>query len=512
MLKDFISTCSAATVEFRKGNHKQMKRDRAETGNLKNLLSRIGEGLDEFLKFEHPDALKQANLWQTSLNIPLPLEGVGIDQVTHELVSQLIPHGSPVPRPGFTSFITTGATTASTLASTAASIASPQRYLKTAFNFVEELSLDWLAQLCGLNGMKGVYSSGGSVANLIALGGARQQAFESLGHDPALQGVNRAVRIFASDQCHHTIQRSGGVLGIGRRAITPIASDSLGRMKIDALRASIEADLKAGILPMAIVANAGTTNTGAIDPLKAIGEIAQEFNIWYHVDGAYGLPGILDGRLGELYQGLDLADSVIVDPHKWLGASVGVAATFVKDRELLLRAFTQEPADYLEGSVDSTASGTGKIEHSLDDFGIPYFDYGVELSSPCRGVVVWAMIREIGLEGMRERVVRHNDMARSLAKIAERHQNLELLSPATLSICCFRYIDPSVNDLDRLNQRLHRRLVRENIYMPSTTRVDGKLALRPCYVGARAEPEQVDGLVDAVLRIGAQLVKEEIRN
>ena len=154
--------------------------ERAETDNLQKLLSQVGAGLDQYLKFEHPDALEN-NSWRESLDIPLPQQGVGIDQITQELVSEIIPNGSPIPRPGFTAFITTGSTTVSTLASTAASIASPQRYNHTSFNFLEELSLKWLAEMCGLGNMQGVYSSGGSVANLIALGGARQAAFEKIG-------------------------------------------------------------------------------------------------------------------------------------------------------------------------------------------------------------------------------------------------------------------------------------------------------------------------------------------
>ena len=485
-----------------------MPPDKAETGNLQNLLSRIGEGLDGYLNFDHPDALHPASDWRRYLDLPLPEQGVGIDQVADELLKHVIPNGSPVPRPGFSAFITTGATSASTLASTSASVASPQRYMHTAFNFLEELSLQWLAQMCGIGHLKGVYSSGGSVANLIALGGARQFACEQLGHDPAAAGVNSRVSVYASEECHRTIQRAGGVLGIGRRAIKSIACDDRGRMRVDALQRAIEKDKMDGIRPMAIVGNAGTTNTGAIDPLETMGEIAAENSIWFHVDGAYGLPGILDERISHLYQGLDLADSVIVDPHKWLGASVGVAATFVRDRHILARAFTQEPSDYLEGSVAQENDARPVIEHSLDDFGIPYFDYGVELSAPCRGVIVWSLIREIGVEGMRHRVKRHNDMARYIARYAKDHPNLELLSEPTLSICCFRYTTPHVADLDLLNQRLHRRLVRQNEYMPSTTRVDGRLALRPCYVGARAEPSQAEGLLQAVLKIGKELEAE----
>jgi len=481
-----------------------MSKLQAETGHLQELLARVGEGLDEYLKFEHQDALHVDKNWRQQLDIPLPEKGEGIDAVTRELIEQVIPNGSAVSNPGFSSFITTGASTAATLAATAANIASPQRYMRTAFNFLEELSLEWLAEMCGVGRLKGVYSSGGSVANLIALGGARQYAFEQLGIDPAADGVDRPVRIYASEECHHTIQRAAGVLGVGRRSVRAIACDSLGRMLVDELRKAVEEDKAAGILPMAIVANAGTTNTGAIDPLEAMAEVAEEHKIWFHVDGAYGLPGILDERISHHFRGLEKADSVIVDPHKWLGASVGVAATFIRDRDLLLRAFTQEPADYLEGSVDPSAA---VFEHSMDDFGIPYFDYGVELSAPCRGIVVWALIKEIGVEGMRQRVKQHNDMAKTIAERARKHPNLELLLEPSLSICCFRYVDSKIDDLDGLNQRLHRQLVRENTYMPSTTRVNGVLALRPCYIGARHQPPQAEELVDAVLRIGSELTK-----
>ena len=485
-----------------------MQPDLAETQNIQQLLARIGEGLDQFLKFEHPDALHPAARWRGELDLQLPQQGVGIERVVEELLQQVIPNGSPIPKPGFSSFITTGATTASVLASTAASIASPQRYGITSFNLLEEVSLSWLASMCGIGPLQGVYSSGGSVANLLALGAARQHAFEKTGHDAGANGVAGPVRIYASAESHHTIQRSAGVLGLGRRSLQAIDCDSQGRMRVDALLAAIEKDRGSGILPMAIVASAGTTNTGAIDPLKEIGEIARQHGIWFHVDGAYGLPGILDERIRHLYDGLEMADSVIVDPHKWLGAAVGVAATFVRDRQLLYRAFTQEPADYLEGATEQAADSAPLIEHSFDELGVPYYDFGVELSSPCRGVVVWAMIREIGVNGMRQRMKRHNDMAAYIAQAAREHPNLELLLEPTLSICCFRYVAPGIADLDALNRQLHRRLIRENRNMPSTTQVNGKLALRPCFVGARAHHEHAQELLKDVLRIGQALALE----
>lgn len=220
-----------------------MLKDRAETGQLQALLTQIGAGLDDYLKFEHPDALHPGSQWRQYLDIPLPHQGVGIAQVTQELVSHVIPNGSAVPKPGFTSFITTGATSAAALASTAASIAAPQRYGHTAFNFLEELSLQWLASMCGIAPLQGVYSSGGSVANLLALGAARQFAFEQAGHDAAAHGVDRPVSLYASAQAHHTIQRSAAVLGLGRRSVRAIDCDDQGRAHADAL---LEAVLRIG--------------------------------------------------------------------------------------------------------------------------------------------------------------------------------------------------------------------------------------------------------------------------
>ncbi|WP_197911838.1 pyridoxal phosphate-dependent decarboxylase family protein [Kineobactrum salinum] len=379
-------------------------------------------------------------------------------------------------------------------------VASPQRLGLTAFHYLEEMSLRWLADLLQLPaGMQGIYTSGGSVANIVALGAARQSAFERLGEDPARQGVSLPCRIFASAAAHHTVYRAAAVLGMGRDSVVPIALDGAGRMCPEDLRRRL-ADCDPSAVKVAIVANAGSTDTGAIDPLQAIGCIAREHNLWLHVDGAYGLPGILDPTCATLYTGLRLADSTCVDPHKWLGAPVGVGAAFVRDRALLQRAFTQEAADYLEGTCSQTTA-----MHSLDSLGLPYADWGLELSAPSRGVVVWALIREIGKRGLAQRVCRHNAMARRVADRARQGPRLELVLEPTLSICCFRYRDSRWKDLNQLNRQIHRQLIHSGVNMPSTTTVNGKLVLRPCFIGARALWEQADSLVDEVLWIGDRI-------
>jgi aromatic-L-amino-acid decarboxylase len=382
-------------------------------------------------------------------------------------------------------------------------IASPQRQTLTAFNLLEEQGLDWLAQMCGLGPhMKGVFSSGGSTANLVALGAARQWALEQQGIDPSGDGFDASrFAMYTSDQAHHTVQRSAGVLGIGRSRVRSVPTDDRMRIDLDALAEAMKDDESAGITPIAVVVAAGTTNTGSIDPIRRAGEIAKQHGAWFHVDGAYGLPGILDDRLTVLYDGLELADSVITDPHKWLNVPVGVAATFVRDRSILYRAFTQEPADYLEGAF----SDDDDVQVSLDAMGTPYFDFGVELSSPVRGVAVWGVLRELGVDGVRARVMQDNDFARHVASRARAHPRLETLLDPVLSICVFRYVpERPVSDasIDDANRDILRALARESRFVVSSTVVKGRFALRPCFINPRTTLADVDEFVDAVIDFG----------
>jgi glutamate/tyrosine decarboxylase-like PLP-dependent enzyme len=476
------------------------EKERAEFDNLLPRLQQLGEYLDQYLRFEQADALQNKQQWQSIVEADLPEQGVGIEKVLTELGESIIPNGSQIPRPGCTSFITTGATNMGVLATLASAVAAPQRLGLNAFSHLEETSLRWLADMFELADMKGIYSSGGSTANLVALGAARQWAFEKLGIDPAAEGITKPCRLYASKASHHTIHRAAAVLGMGRDSVITIESDSMSRMLPEKLQQQLQQDKDKDDVAVAIVANAGTTNSGAIDDLEALGNIAKQHGIWFHIDGAYGLPGILDPEVRPLYKGLSFADSVIVDPHKWLGAPVGIGATFVKDRSILFRAFTQGASDYLEGSFSSEDA-----EHSMDQPGVPYYDLGVELSAPSRGAVVWALLREIGKQGLTERIIRHNKMARHVADRVMQHPNLELLQQPTLSIVCFRYVDSNIADLNKLNNKIHRQLVHNNRNIPSTVTINGKLAIRPCFVGARTTWQHADDLVDEVISIGNEL-------
>ena len=467
--------------------------------SLVEALERVGLALQDHLAHDRGDAMTRRDEWSGRLERPLPREGIG-DGVLTELMEVVIPNGTRMSDPGFWGWITVGPGTVPVVASLAATVASPQRYTLTAFNRLEELSLDWVGELCGLSAdMKGVYSSGGSVANLVALGAARQWALEQIGVDASADGVGgRPLAIYCSSETHHTVLRAAGVLGLGRNCVRSIPTDLRQRIDTAALAAALEQDHRDGVVALAVVATAGTTNTGAIDDLRFCGELARRYGAWYHVDGAYGLPGIVDARVSALYDGLELADSVIVDPHKWLGAPVGIAATYVRDRSILHRAFTQEPADYLEGSF----ADPSELKVSLDSMGVPYADFGVELSAPARGVVVWAILRDRGLEGVRARIEHDIDLARHLAQRAREHPRLEVLSEPTLSICAFRYVGADASELDAVNSGILRRLVQETPYAPSATVVNGHFGIRPCFINYRSETSHVDAMIDAVVRFG----------
>lgn len=472
-------------------------------------LARLGPALDRFAD-ARPEAGIGAYVSGTvpSEAGPLPNEGVGLDATIDQL-TVAVEHGCRIGAPGFLGFVTTGTTTVGVAAQAAVAAAGGQRYLLHSFNALEWTALRWLAELCGLPaGVAGVFTSGGSTANLVALGAARQAAYERLGIDVAETGLPAHAprgRIYASARAHRTVHRSAAVLGLGRSGVRDIPCDRAGHINVAALARALRDDVADGIVPVAVVAVAGTTDTGAVDPAADVVAVARDHGCWVHIDGAYGLIANASPRLSGLFAGIDDADSWIVDPHKWLTTPVGVGAAFVRDEAVLTRAFAEGEAAYLEGSFSPTTTA----DSQFDSLGGPWADQAVELSAPPRGVLVWASLLEIGRRGVRERVERHVGYARHLAALVRADDQLELMCEPDLSIVCFRFRPRHGNtDLDQLNTRLLERLRRETPFVPTSTIVDGAVAIRPCFINPRTTQPDVDVLADAILHIGNELTAE----
>ena len=484
--------------------------DAGVTTGLSEAIETLLPALEEFMHFEDRDlAASEFEQWFSSLNEGLPERGRGAEATLQILKEVIIPRGLRTGAPGFSGWITTMPTVVPVAAAFSASIAGAQRWWVQPFNFLEHLALEWLKELLGLPiSYQGTFTSGGSTANLIALAAARQWACEQRGIDASQDGLEALVkpRLYASNQVHHVVNRAAAVLGLGRRAVIQLPTDSSLRLSVGALRERIRQDKADGCTPIAVIASSGTVNTGAIDPLGEILQVCRDERVWLHIDGAYGGFGMLDPDVAPLLHGLTEADSVAVDPHKWLAVPLGCGATFVRDRALLGRALTLEPAEYLEGA----ASQEETVRSQFDGLGYAFHDFNIEQSARSRGVTVWAALNEIGREGMRDRVTRHNSYARHLADLVQSSPVLELLAPVNLSICCFRYVPADFQGgtsngetLNSLNREILGQLHREHHHIPSSTQINGQFAIRSCYINPRTTPSDVVGLVKAVERIGA---------
>jgi aromatic-L-amino-acid decarboxylase len=487
--------------------------DVARTDRLDEAVASLLPALEQFNHFEGPDRSSVRSEWRPLLDEPLPEQGAGAEVVLDLLRDVLIPNGLRVGHPGFTGWVTTAPTTTAAAGHLASAVASAQRWWLHPGNHVDNMAVRWLIELLGFpDSFVGTFTSGGSTANLVGIGAARQYAGEKLGIDPAVDGVAGMPepRIYATAETHNVVNRAMGVLGLGRNQIRVVGIDGERRADLAELQALIREDIAAGRTPVAIVGNAGDVNTGILDPLPQMAEIAGEHDIWFHVDGAYGGWGCLDERVEAAFGDRAAYDSFAVDPHKWLAAPVGTGLAVCRDGELLSRAFTIEPGHYDEvrnqvrdDQRDSTSPW------SAIGGGTP--DWGVDFSTPTRGMPVWAVLKEIGAEGMRERVRRHNDFARIVADRARHEPELELLSAPQLSIACFRYRPAGWDDgakLDTLNADIIEELRVAGRSLPSSTMVEGAYAIRACYINPRNDRDHVDFLIEDVLAAGRRLSAE----
>ncbi|HUS63990.1 MAG TPA: pyridoxal-dependent decarboxylase [Kofleriaceae bacterium] len=449
------------------------------------------------------DRARERSVWRAALEADLPEEGAGAEAVVRLLRDVVVEHGLRM-GPGFCGWIATAPDAVPLLASVAALIAAPQRWWVHPGNFLEGQAVAWLRALLGLGQGGGSFTSGGAMANLTALTAARQHAGERRGLDVAADGVAALpeMRVYAgAETCHHVVERAVSVLGMGRRALVRVPAGRRETIDVGALAAAIDADAAAGRTPVAVVATAGDASAGRVDPVGPMQEVARERGVWLHVDGAYGAFAVLDPRVRARFGDLAAADSIAVDPHKWLAVPAGCGAVLVRDAAVLERALALSPAPYLE----ITRRGDGDPGSAFDELGEGRPDQTLEHSAPARGVAVWAALAELGAAGMRARVARHLDCARLVAERATADPELELLVEPVLSIVCLRYRPPGMRasgDLERVTRAVVQVVRARGRAVPSTTRIDNKLAIRACFLGPRTTLADADALVDEILAAG----------
>ncbi len=451
------------------------------------------------------DAARRSR-WAARVAGGVPARGAPGEAVLADLADLLAGAALPLGAPGFAGWIATAPTVVPVVAQLVAAVAAPSRWWVHPGAALERTALRWLGELTCVGDVPGALVSGGAVANLVAMAAARQRAGARRGIDVAADGVAALgpARIYASDDAHHVIGRACAVLGLGRTALRRIPVGRGTGMDPTALRAAIAADVAAGVTPVAVVATAGDASIGAVDPVDAILEIARAHDAWVHVDGAYGAFGALDPRVRPRFGDLGAVDSLVVDPHKWLAVPAGCGAALVRDRAALEGALAVEAAPYLR----IARRGDGDPASPFDELGDGSPAHTLEHSAPARGAVVWAALRELGRDGLAERVARHLDCARRVAERARAEPALELLAEPVLSICALRWRPPGVRasgELDRANEALARAVRARGRVVVSTTRVGGKQALRPCFLGPRAGLAEADLVVDELLAATADV-------
>jgi|HubBroStandDraft_2_1064218.scaffolds.fasta_scaffold00210_10 aromatic-L-amino-acid decarboxylase len=349
---------------------------------------------------------------------------------------------------------------------------------------VERTVVGWLAEAIGCSGFLGSLTGGGSSANLMALAMARETKMPA--NEVGVRGMPRGV-VYASEEVHMSIPKSVALLGIGRQNLRLIATDEKFRVIPDELEDAIQRDKREGKIPVAVVASAGTVNTGAIDPLPEIAAIARRHGLWMHIDGAYGALAAIAAP--EKFVGMDLADSLSLDPHKWLYQPLDCGCLLYRDVNAAHAAFSHT-GDYAKALTNDPIESFAFFEESL------------ELSRRFRALRLWFSLRYHGLQAFRAAIQKDLDMAQCLAIALAEHPHLELLAPVELSAVCFRHIGnetPPEDELNRHNAAILKRVVqRGRVYLSNAT-LRGKFCLRACIVNHRTTEGDVDSVIPEVL-------------
>lgn len=447
---------------------------------------------------EPPTVVRQA----LDLNGPLPETGMDAEELLAQTTAGLFDHSLFNAHPRFFGYITAAPAPIGILGDFLASALNANVgawTLSPAATEIEAQTVRWIAQFVGYSSdCGGLLVSGGNMANLVGFLAARAaKAPWPIREQGAIGPSGQRLRVYASAETHTWIQKASDMSGLGTDAIRWIPTDKQQRMDVAALRSFIEADRAAGDIPSIVVGTAGSVSTGAVDPLRAIGAVCREYGIWFHVDGAYGgFAAALPEAPDDLRALID-ADSVAVDPHKWLYAPLEAGCALVRDRNALRAAFAYHPPYY-----------------HFDEHETNYVEFGPQNSRGFKALKVWLALKHAGAAGYRQMIADDIALSRTMAAAIDAHAELQLMTQA-LSIVTFRYVPQDLRnhvgeasverELDALNRQLLDRMQQEGEAYISNAVIGGRYALRACVVNFHATRADVEALPEIVVRVGRRL-------
>ena len=434
----------------------------------------------------------------------LPETGTSADRVLQEATTLLREHSTFNGHPRFMAYITAGAAPIGVLGDLLAAAINPNVggwALSPMATEIESQTVRWIAELIGYPAQcGGLMVSGGNMANMVAFFAARaRHADWDVRREGATRVAGGRLRAYVSAETHTWVQKAADLAGLGTDAVRWIPTASDLTLDLDALRAQIRSDRDAGDLPFLVVGTAGSVSTGAVDPLPELAEVCRDEGLWFHVDGAYGGFAAADPDAPDALRGLALADSVAVDPHKWLYAPLEAGCVLVRDPAALPATFSYHP-DYYE------------FDHEV----INYFDLGPQNSRGFRALKVWLALRHAGRRGYVDMIRDDMRLSRLLAQAVIEHPDLDLVTQA-LSITTFRYVPPSLRGersaaeeayVDRLNEEVRDRLERGGEVFVSNALVGGRYLLRACIVNFRTTEADVLAVPEIVARVARAVDRE----
>lgn len=438
----------------------------------------------------------------------VPTEPMPMDELVASLRTIAFDHATCTGHPGFMAYITGSGTIPGAAADLLAAALNQNVggwRLSPAATEIELHLGRWFATKLGLPPSAGGYiTSGGAMASFVALKAARDARAGWSIRELGTRG-GPPLTFYASAQVHDVNTRAADMLGMGRDAVRLIPCDDHLRMDVEALRGAITRDLRNGYQPIAVIATAGTVATGAIDPLDEIADLCAELGLWMHVDGAYGGVAALTDSLRPLFRGIERADSVALDPHKWLYTPHSGGVIVVRDMQSLADAFAIEPSYVHDDKV-------------LTGRGLDLFALGPQFSRGFHALKIWVSLLAHGWGAYERRIAHDVALARYLHQCAATHPELETMGPApALSIACFRYVPRDLRGdlsadpyLDRLNERLMSELQLGGRVFPSNAIINGRFVLRACIVNFRTEAEDIDALVEQAVALGRAIHNGEI--